>query len=156
MDRAVVFLDPFGMQVKWSTIELLAETKKVDLWMLFPASAVIRHLPKSGPPNKDYSFRLTELFGTEQWKNEFYSESKQANLFNQSPTFDRYVNEETVVNYLKKKLRKIFAEVIDRPLCLKNSKNSTLFMLTFAAGNPKGAIPAVKIANHIVDDISNT
>jgi three-Cys-motif partner protein len=35
-ERAVVFLDPYGMQVEWSTIEALAATKAIDLWYLFP------------------------------------------------------------------------------------------------------------------------
>jgi three-Cys-motif partner protein len=30
-ERAVVFLDPYGMQVVWSTIEALAATKGIDL-----------------------------------------------------------------------------------------------------------------------------
>ena len=34
--RAVLFLDPFGMQVEWSTIEAVAKTKSVDMWLLFP------------------------------------------------------------------------------------------------------------------------
>jgi three-Cys-motif partner protein len=29
--RAVLFLDPFGMQVDWTTIELIAATKAIDL-----------------------------------------------------------------------------------------------------------------------------
>jgi len=35
--RAVVFLDPFGNDVEWRTIEAIALTKAVDLWYLFPA-----------------------------------------------------------------------------------------------------------------------
>ncbi len=34
--RAVVFLDPYGMQVDWETIEKLGKTKAIDLWFLFP------------------------------------------------------------------------------------------------------------------------
>jgi hypothetical protein len=30
-ERAVVYLDPYGMQVEWSTIEALAATKAIDL-----------------------------------------------------------------------------------------------------------------------------
>lgn len=36
-ERAVVFLDPHGMQVEWSTIEVLSSTEGVDLWYLIPA-----------------------------------------------------------------------------------------------------------------------
>lgn len=35
--RAVVFLDPYGNQVKWTTIEAIAGTGGIDLWYLFPA-----------------------------------------------------------------------------------------------------------------------
>lgn len=35
--RAVVFLDPFGNNVEWRTIEAIARTKAIDLWYLFPA-----------------------------------------------------------------------------------------------------------------------
>ncbi|MGH8657683.1 MAG: hypothetical protein ACREV4_04145 [Gammaproteobacteria bacterium] len=31
-ERAVVFLDPFGMQVEWETVDTLAKTGGVDLW----------------------------------------------------------------------------------------------------------------------------
>jgi three-Cys-motif partner protein len=34
--RAVLFLDPYGMQVDWSTIQAIARTKAIDLWVLFP------------------------------------------------------------------------------------------------------------------------
>jgi three-Cys-motif partner protein len=34
--RAALFLDPYGMQVEWSTIEAIASTKAIDLWLLFP------------------------------------------------------------------------------------------------------------------------
>lgn len=38
--RAVLFLDPYGMQVEWQTIEAIARTKGIDLWLLFPLGRV--------------------------------------------------------------------------------------------------------------------
>lgn len=35
--RAVVFLDPFGSQVDFNTIKLIASTEAIDLWYLFPS-----------------------------------------------------------------------------------------------------------------------
>ena len=35
-NRAVLFLDPFGMEVTWETIAAIAKTKAIDLWILFP------------------------------------------------------------------------------------------------------------------------
>ena len=36
MHRAVLFLDPYGMQVEWATIEAIGRTQAIDLWILFP------------------------------------------------------------------------------------------------------------------------
>lgn len=33
--RAVVFLDPYGMNVEWETLKQLAQTRSVDVWYLF-------------------------------------------------------------------------------------------------------------------------
>ena len=152
MDRAVVFLDPFGMDVKWATIEKLAQTEKVDLWMLFPSLAVIRMLPREGPPNEAWESRLNEFFGDNKWREEFYSEVVDNDLFGERKGYSRKVNTETVSNYLLRRLNKVFAKVVDKPLILRNSRNSTLFMLVFAAGNKRGAGPAVSIAGNIIDN----
>jgi len=34
--RAVVFLDPYGMQAEWATIAAMGATQGIDLWILFP------------------------------------------------------------------------------------------------------------------------
>ena len=47
--RAVLFLDPYGMQVEWKTIEAITATRAIDLWLLFPLGmGVNRLLTKSG------------------------------------------------------------------------------------------------------------
>jgi three-Cys-motif partner protein len=42
--RAVLFLDPFGMQVSWQTLEAVAATKSIDAWILFPLCVGITRL----------------------------------------------------------------------------------------------------------------
>ena len=57
--RAVVFLDPYGMQVDWETIEKLGKTKAIDLWLLFPlGQAVMRLLRKEGEPPAEWQEAL--------------------------------------------------------------------------------------------------
>ena len=46
-ERAVVFLDPFGLTVEWTTVQSLGATKAVDLWYLFPIN-LLRMLKKDG------------------------------------------------------------------------------------------------------------
>lgn len=57
---ALVLLDPFGMQIQWSSIEQL-KNKRVDLWILVPSGVVInRLLSKDG--TLLFSDRLTDFF----------------------------------------------------------------------------------------------
>jgi three-Cys-motif partner protein len=59
--RAVVFLDPYGMQVNWNTIAMLGETKAVDLWFLFPlGQAVMRLLQKRCEPPREWQQARSE------------------------------------------------------------------------------------------------
>jgi hypothetical protein len=59
-----VFLDPYGMQVEWSTIEALAATKAVDLWYLFPLGVgVARLLTHSGEIDEGWQNQLDWFLG---------------------------------------------------------------------------------------------
>src|SRR5215208_884463 len=84
-NRAVVCLDPDGMQVDWATIETIAATEAIDLWILFPlGQAVNRLLTKSDIPEGGQADRLTRFFGTDGWKEAFYEEaSNQPSMFDQ-------------------------------------------------------------------------
>lgn len=47
--RAVLFLDPYGMQVEWKTIEAVARTKAIDMWLLFPLGIGVNRLLLKNP-----------------------------------------------------------------------------------------------------------
>ena len=66
-NRAVLFLDPFGMQVEWATLEKVAITEAIDLWLLFPlGQSVVRMLTKDEAPPDDWATCLTKLFGIDE------------------------------------------------------------------------------------------
>src|SRR5207253_253310 len=67
-ERAVVFLDPYGMQVDWATVKLLGDTNAVDLWYLFSLSGVIRMLTRDGVIEESWQKRLDSVFGTTDWR----------------------------------------------------------------------------------------
>ena len=151
LDRAVIFLDPYGMQVEWSLIEAIAKTKKIDLWLLFPLGiAVTRLLTKSGIPPKAWSDSLTRLFGTDQWQGVFYPSKKVLTLFGEEEDLSRNVDVEKIGQFFVNRLKTVFPAVSDKPLPLRNSKNNPLYLLCFAAGNPKGSTTALRIANHLL------
>jgi three-Cys-motif partner protein len=150
-DRAMIFLDPYGMQVEWKTIEAIAKTKAIDLWILFPlGQAVNRLLTKKCPPSGAWSDRLTRFFGTEDWKDAFYQECQQMGLFGGETGLVKEANFDTIGKYFIKRLKTVFEEAAENPLPLRNTKNIPIFLLCFAASNPKGAKTAVKIARHIL------
>lgn len=71
--RGVIFLDPFGMSVAWSTLKLIAETHALDVWLLFPLSGLVRNLALSADRLDDGKRRaITRLLGTDDWFERFY------------------------------------------------------------------------------------
>ncbi|MDM8536941.1 three-Cys-motif partner protein TcmP [Desulfobacterales bacterium HSG17] len=151
-NRAVVFLDPYGMAVDWKTIEIIAQTQAIDLWLLFPlGQAVNRLLTKNSPPKGAWADRLTKFFGTNDWEEAFYRKKKQMSLFDTTDQpLVKEANFDSIGNFFIKRLKTVFAKVADTPLPLCNSRNVPIFLLCFAASNPKGAPTAVKIAQHIL------
>lgn len=150
--RAVAFLDPFALDVNWSTIEAIAKTQSIDMWLLFPAMAVNRMLPRNGDIPPAWENRLNRLFGEDDWKKAFYQKSNQtdwfSDLFPSSKTPRIF---EDLSGYVTQRLASVFAKVHQTPLILKNSTGSPLFLLCFASGNPRGAPIAIDIAQHIIN-----
>ncbi len=150
--RAVVFLDPFGMQVEWPLLKTLAETKGIDLWMLFPISTVLRTMPNANEPPSGWSERLTKTFGTEDWKNAFYVTQEMTNLFAEEDFTFRDADIKRVQTFVVNRLKEIFVGVSPAPLILRNSHNTPLYLLFFAASNDRGAKPALAIANYLLKE----
>jgi three-Cys-motif partner protein len=153
-ERAVVFLDPYGMQVEWSAIEALAATKAIDLWYLFPLGVgVARLLTYRGDIDEAWQRRLDLLFGTQEWRTEFYRVTTgQTDLFGESHDIvERDAPVAKIEAFIHKRLAGIF-EKAAKGLVLRNSRQSPLYLLCFAAANKKGAPTAMKIAQDILKE----
>ncbi len=149
--RAVVFLDPYGMQVEWSSIEALAKTEAVDLWILFPlAVAVNRLLTRREPPPDEWALALTRIFGTDEWREAFYPKQTRLTLFGQEEVQEKEADFDRIGKFFVRRLQTVFAGVAQNPLILRNSKNVPLYLLCFASSNPRGAPTAIKIAQDIL------
>jgi three-Cys-motif partner protein len=154
--RAVVFLDPYGMQVEWATLEAIAATHGIDLWLLFRLGvAVNRLLTKNRPPPKNWADALTRTFGTADWEETFYPKKKELTLFGEEETQWKKATFDAIGSFLLTRLKSIFAQVAPKPLEMVNSRRIPIFLLCFAAGNPKGATTAVKIAKDILESGSS-
>jgi three-Cys-motif partner protein len=149
-NRAVLFLDPFGMQVTWNTIAAIAGTQAIDLWILFPLSAVNRLLTRSGQISSAWRDTLDAMFGSSDWYDAFYATSKFTNIFGSEQARTVKMADYDVISAYFVKLKTIFPGVAENPLPLLNSRNCPLYLLCFAAANPKGSKTAIKIAQDIL------
>jgi three-Cys-motif partner protein len=152
--RAVLFLDPFGMEVDWQTIVAISRTEAIDLWLLFPLGiAINRLLRKDAKIDSLWREKLNKFFGTEDWFNEFYTRVETSpDLFD--AVDERLVKRATldkIKQYFIKRLEDHFSGVAKNPFEMMNTKNNPIYLLCFAASNKKGASVALKIAQHILN-----
>lgn len=128
--RAVVFLDPYGMNVEWETLELLASTRAVDVWYLFPMLAVTRQLARDmSRVDEHKSAKLDEIFGTSNWRKELYDTQVIDDLFDQPVTTSvRKVTLPQIEEYARKRLGTLF-RYVSEPLPLIAEGRGQLFSL---------------------------
>ncbi len=135
--RAVAFLDPYACQLRFETIELLAATKAIDVWILFPTMAINRMLVKSGFVPDDWRPRLRSVFGVDDWGEAFYRPSRQSEMFGDAGRNEKHITPERLEDYYGRRLGEVFAGgVLPRPLRLSNNSGGHLFALFFACANP--------------------
>jgi len=150
--RAVLFLDPFGMQVEWKTIEAVAGTKAIDMWYLFPVGAVCRCMPRHGHPPRGWENRIDLVLGTPDWRGLFYELSKEQTLLGDESCLSRTANYRDVCEFFTARLCRVFADVVAAERPLRNGRGSPMFLLFFAVANPseKARRIAIRIASHIL------
>lgn len=150
-NRAVLFLDPYGMETDWSTIEAIAKTKAIDLWYLFPLSGFYRNLPRQKKAQDQSKIdSLNKLLGTNEWES-FYTEQQNftPDLFLQSePDMVRENDWKDLSEFVKDRLERIFVAVT-HPLILP-IKGAPQFALFFAVSNKAAIGPGMRAANWIL------
>lgn len=149
--RAVVFLDPYGMNIEWDLLKQIAGTKAIDLWLLFPLGmGANRLLKRDAEPPQSFSEKLTRMFGTTDWQHAFYKSSPQTDLFAEDIALIKDASFDQIGKFLIERLKSIFSGVAPTTKALFNSRNNPMYLLCFAAGNPIGAPTAVKIGDHLL------
>jgi three-Cys-motif partner protein len=145
---ALTLLDPFGMQVDWSSIEKLSGTN-TDLWILIPSGVIInRLLDKEG--KLTYIQKLVSFFGIseDEIREYFYRAKKpETGLFGIESKISKIEEPITHITELYiQRLKTLFKHVTDIPLEMKNSKNCPIYHFAFASNNAT----AKKIASDII------
>ncbi len=143
------------MQLTWETVKAIGKTKAIDTWILFPVSAVNRLLKRDGKIPDSWRSRLDTMFGASDWFDVFFPEQK-SNLFEDSDAREKTADMKLIGRYFNARLSTVFAAVAPNPYTLRNKKRAPLFLLCFAAANPRAAPTAIKIARDILKrDVAN-
>jgi three-Cys-motif partner protein len=138
------FLDPDGMELAWSTLEVLADHKKgyrpkgsdkleykVEMWMVFQSSGLIRTLALDPEKLRDAdAHRATRLFGTGGWR-AMYEGRREEDI-------DGATARAGYVNLMRWRLEQALGYEWTHPLEIKNLKGIPICHMILATDNPAG------------------
>lgn len=150
--RGVVFIDPFATAVNWSTIERIAGFNALDMWLLYPTSAITRMFPvhkRPGDVKEGWETKLTAIFGGEEWK-ELYKDDPQQTITGEP----RHLREDAknISKLYQRKLKVLFGDrFLDKTYEFKTRTNMVLFEFMFCVGSPSKR--AIEIAKRLAENI---
>lgn len=157
-ERALFFLDPFGSQVEWSTIEAIAATRAIDLCYLFPAGvSVFRQVSNKGTVDPTHVASLNRIFGTQDWMKAFVKPSTQQDLFGDHKVYVKEVTAESAARYMQERMKGIFAGGVMETLIPLGKHSYPSYYLLFAWGNPSKSAKqlASKLSKAAVKAVEN-
>jgi three-Cys-motif partner protein len=141
--RAVVFLDPFGMQVPWETVEGLASTGAVEVIINFPVGTIQRLLHRDGEFTVAQRDKLNWYLGSPDWFDVLYR--IEHGLFGDAVQKLPRSGNLLAKWYCNKRLSSCF-NFVSSPRLVKNTHGVYLYYLIHAGHNKT----AHKIANDIL------
>ena len=144
---SLVLLDPFGMQLDWTSIENLKNTR-TDLWILIPTGVIVnRLLDRNG--ELIHIERLKTFFGKDEdfLREYFYRQRQEQTLFGEINVTEKIEHPiKRIAELYIQRLREIFKNVTPEPLVLYNSRHTPIFHFACASNNDT----AIKIASQII------
>lgn len=150
--KVLAYIDPYGMQVNWRSIETL-KGLPIDMWILVPTGiGVNRLLKKDGNISDSWLEKLHIFLGLDKKYilEYFYNHRNIQTLFGE----DTIINKENHAiekagDLYKKQLNTVF-KFVSNPFLLKNKTGSILFHFFLASNNNT----AQSIANDIIQRIT--
>ena len=142
-ERGIVILDPYGLQIDWTTVEEIAKARIFDVFINFSLMGIIRNLPSQEAPDGPQLELMERVLGSSDWVNELYTSQK--GLFGDVKIQRGKISPEWIACFYRYKLRDLFRYVSNLSI-MKNSKNSPIYALVLASHNST----AIKITNDIL------
>ena len=151
--RSVVFLDPFGSQVDWATLEALAATKHVDLWYLFPAGlSVNRQISGGGRFTPEQERSLNRLFGPHNWKSRLLKTEQQTDLFGALEKTEKSATIDDITRFMIECMSSIFEGGVCRGWLPLGRDGAHWYSLLFAMANSSRSAKRIghEVAKHLM------
>ena len=134
--RGVAFLDPFGANLDWASIQKLADTGLFEVVVNFALSmAIQRTLPNSGEVPQGWAATLDSYFGSRVWFDEVYQ--RRDGLFKTGGFEKRTDYSGRLLELYRGKLKAAFGHVSTARL-IRNTRGAPLYYLLWAGPNRKG------------------
>ncbi|MFP5221859.1 MAG: three-Cys-motif partner protein TcmP [Acidobacteriota bacterium] len=132
-ERGFAFLDPYGLQLNWSTVEAIGKSRVFDVFINFSVMGIIRQLGDKPPCAADQQ-KISMVMGQSDWFHHVYQESQQLTLFDIGPQFERRSDQlaERLCELYRDQLKTCFEHVSDGVL-MRNSKGGPLYALILAS-----------------------
>ena len=142
--RGVAFLDPYGPNLHWKTVQDLADTGKVDVIINFPlAMAINRLITKNAEIPENRVRLLDKCFGTHEWYDLAYEEP--SGLFGVEPIRKSEATAGRLLALYHSRLKDAFGHVVS-PSLVTNTRGAPLYYLMWASSHSRGD----RIADHIM------
>jgi three-Cys-motif partner protein len=140
--RGFVFLDPYGLEVDFSTVRALGQNGAFDVFVNFSVMGITRLLERGRLPDAQARSTLARVMDDTRWVDSLYDE--QASLFGDSQMLRGRFDPDSCANAYLAKVKDVFP-FVSEPVPMRNSKDSVLYVLFLASHNHT----AVKITNEI-------
>lgn len=141
--RGYIFLDPFGLQVPWETVNMIAKSGAIEVMINFPLGMALRRMmPKSGDIPPGWQISLDTFFGSPEWRHYAYEESDDLIGKRTSKIAD---SEDRLLAWYRERLRNAFGHVSAARL-VTNTRGGRLYHLIWAGPHEAG----LKGANYIL------
>ncbi len=146
--RVLAFVDPYGMEVNWNSIEAL-KGLGIDLWILVPTGIGVNRLLKNDGKISDAWLQKLEKFlgmNPKSILDFFYKEKTSFTLFGDETLFEKEKKAtDKAAKLYRTRLNEIF-DFVSEPFIMKNTTNSVMYHFMMATNNKT----AIKIANDVI------
>lgn len=151
--RAVVFLDPYSLQVEWKTLVALAKSGVIDVWYLFPLRDVTRQLARDFNAIDQHKTKALNRVLGPNWKQLYETRTERGrDLFEEVETTRTFRRAEQldIEHWFRGRLANTF-RYCSEPLPLLTDEGRQIFSLFLAVSNPSEA--AIKLAKKFAEAV---